>query len=313
MDLHIDTLKVKARNSDRWSGSRMPTLKEIDDTMRVEIENLLNSEKIWAFDAFGWVSADDVDPEFVGHAMWQTEPPIDIDPLIFNSRRHSDAEPPPRPEEWRQLLAVSGADFGGLMKAARMAIGLYLVQSRVSQEAQFPSDDFLDLHRTSSIIYLATASERMREFFVAAAFRLAQNHYVARGAAYRDQKRTWYTTPFMEALEHFTTGEFPELLGKLLPMAKQIQTLRGKRNLLIHELATAIGRRERELVKDETAPRAMATDFNYSRIKEAARLARVERDELRTRTTAELRDWYDLLARAINEAFIFEYRRRREI
>ncbi|MEW6450062.1 MAG: hypothetical protein AB1490_05400 [Pseudomonadota bacterium] len=288
----------------------MARLKEIDDALRVEIEKLLNAEKIWAFNAFGWVSAYDVDPEFVGHAIWQTEPPIDIDPFIFGVGQEPDAEPPPRPEEWRQLLAISGADFGGLMKAARMAIGLYLVQSQLSQEAQFPSEDFMDLHWTSSIIYLATASERLREFFVAAAFRQTQNLYAARGSAYRDQKRVWYTTPFFEAQTHFTTGGFPELLGKLLPMTTQIQALRNRRNLLIHELATAIGQREREVIKNQPTP--IATDFSYNQIKEAARLAKVERERQRSLATAELRDWYDLLMRASNEVFVFEYRRRRE-
>ena len=110
---------------------KLMILKEIDEALRIEIEKLLNNEKIWAFDTFGWVSAYDVDPEFVGHAMWQTEPPIDIGTLVFND----NAEPLPRPEEWRQLLAISGADFGGLMKAARMSIGLYLPMWSFSVEA----------------------------------------------------------------------------------------------------------------------------------------------------------------------------------
>lgn len=285
------------------------TLEDIDQALRSEIESRLNSEEIWAFGSFGWVSAEDVDPDFVGHAIWQTEPPIDIAPLIFE--RKPREKPVPRPEEWRQVLAISGSDFEGLMKAARMSIGLYLVQSQLNRETQFPSDDFLDLHWTGSIIYLATASERLREFLIAAAFRETQKQYVARGGAYRGQNRAWYSTAFLEAQEQFSATPSFDSLAKLLPMAQRIQVLRDRRNMLIHELATAIGRQSRHLIEEPNRP-ARDASVDFGQIKEAVETARLQRERQQISATAELRDWYDLLVRAINEAFIFEYHRRRE-
>ena len=101
--------------------------KEFSDAIRAEMETALNAAGVWHMHAMGWVDAETMDSESIGHAMWQTDPPADIDWSAFYERRATAEPPKPLPAEWLKLLAVSGADFEGLMKAARMSIGLFLI------------------------------------------------------------------------------------------------------------------------------------------------------------------------------------------
>jgi len=47
------------------------------DALRKKIEELLHSRGVFDVDAFGWLNENDVDPEFVGYAMWALSPPYD--------------------------------------------------------------------------------------------------------------------------------------------------------------------------------------------------------------------------------------------
>jgi len=46
---------------------------QLDEVLRSEAEDLLQEAGVFEFDSYGWLNADDADPEFVGHAMWQTD------------------------------------------------------------------------------------------------------------------------------------------------------------------------------------------------------------------------------------------------
>lgn len=283
------------------------TARQLDAALRAKIELLLSAAKVWNLHSYGWINAYDADPEFIGHAMWQTDPPFEHDHL-WGIRRRRNASPPPRPQptEKEELLSVSGADFDGLMDAARMSIGLFLLQVEAMREFQFHDDRFFDLHQMSAIIYLATASERIREFFVAAAFGVPQQAY--QEGAYGKSKRTKYTTPFLEAKEMLSEAspDLAEPLSKALPLAEQIVELRKTRNKLVHELATAIGRRERQMLQER--PQSPAVDDfkfeDFQKMKEAAKALHERRivDAMRP-----LADWYDLLARLSNEVFKIEH------
>jgi hypothetical protein len=168
---------------------------DLDDALRKEIEKLLNEAAVYNFGAYGWLDAYTADPEYIGHAMWQVEPSLDFD--SFNGDRQPQAAIP----DWQQWLAISGADLVGLMNAARMSIGLFLFQAKLSEGALF-NTEFYDLHQMSAIIYLATASERLREFFIAAAFRKSKKAY-NKGVQYKGQERGGYVIPFEEAKDSF--------------------------------------------------------------------------------------------------------------
>jgi hypothetical protein len=148
--------------------------KELDAAMRAAVEKLLIENRVWEFNAFGWQNAYDADPKFIGHAMWQVEPAIDF---TFNT---SNASYPSSTEQWKRQLSISGADFEGLMRAARNSIGLLLFQIEIRPHSFLPEEELFDLHRMSSLIYLATATDRLRLFFILVAFREIEKTYRSR-------------------------------------------------------------------------------------------------------------------------------------
>jgi hypothetical protein len=279
-------------------------IEQLENASRRRAEDLLNAAHVWKIGSYGWLNAADADPEFIGHAMWQTEPAISHD-YLWTAARNNAPKERPQPEDWKRVVAIAGADFEGLMDAARMSIGLFLLQEELMRERKFHDDSFLDLHRTSAVIYLAMASERLREFFIAAVFRKPQRGYDTDGK-YAGRKRSLFTTPFVEGKERLRTlPHLAENLLKLEAIAGEIRGLRKTRNALVHELATSIGLRERNLI-DDPPEAAEPSEIDFSKIKQAVKAAKVEREHGIVQLIEQLAGWNHLLARAANEIFIVE-------
>jgi hypothetical protein len=281
------------------------------ETLKAAVETLLRTTIIRKVTSFGWLDGETPDPDYVGYAMWHIQPAID-DPSVFvpqapspNVRNHS-------PTEWQKLLNVSATDFDGLMEAARLSIGLLMTQIEASKVNDFAEDDFLELHRMSSLVYLATASERLREFFIAAAFHKSRRKYDSK-SRYKDVWRKEYLTPFIEAGEIVTDTALLESAKRLSVIAEQLVLMRQDRNELVHAVATKIAIRERERL--ETPPikpdRTGFLNLDESRRKQASH--RAARDREHANIIAQMTEWYMLLVRGFNEAFIFENARRRTI
>src|SRR5690242_3469135 len=50
-----------------------------------EAEQCLDRASVYHVSAYGWLDADSVDPEYIGHAKWQLEPPFEPDfPALFD-------------------------------------------------------------------------------------------------------------------------------------------------------------------------------------------------------------------------------------
>ena len=165
-----------------------------------------------------------------------------------------------------------------------MSIGLFLMQAKLSRNNPFNEDDLLDLHWMSSVIYLSTASERIRALFIAAVFRLSATEY-ARGK-YIDKNRNWYTTPFIEAIDTLTnpSPELGEALAKGPTLAEEIRRLREQRNELIHELATAIGRRRRASLDQRPPSDELRSEIDFAALQNVIKeneAKRTSRDCLR--------------------------------
>jgi hypothetical protein len=61
---------------------------ELNEELWRDIEALL--PQIGIANSYGWQNADDADPEFIGHAMWQTNAPLDD---FFDAESDGDAGP----------------------------------------------------------------------------------------------------------------------------------------------------------------------------------------------------------------------------
>ncbi len=283
---------------------------KLNDVLRRQVEDLLHKSGIRQLNSYGWLNENDADPEFVGHAMWQVDQPLDDlleVSVLGRSRRSATAPVPP---EWQRLVALEGADFSGLMQAARMSIGLFLVQAKFLRAPPFDEDDLLDLHWLSSVLYLSTASDRIRSLFIAAVFRKSADSY--ENGSHNGNKRTWYTTPFIEARKTLPnpSSDLAEALAKAPTLATKIHCqLRTKRNELIHERATAIGRRQLALL-DRRSESAKPRNLDFASLQKAIKESEARHKQKLDETTKQLADWHELLVRTSNEVFIVEHYRR---
>jgi hypothetical protein len=278
---------------------------ELNEELRRDVEALLH--RVGIANSYGWQNADDADPEFIGHAMWQTDAPLDD---FFESE--SDSATRPDVPEWLKRIALEGTDFEGLVQAARMSIGLFLIQANLSQDNIFHSfnhGDLFDLHWMSSIIYLSTASDRIRSLFVAAAFRKTSDEYEK--GKYNGQGKSRYTTPFFEAKDCIASSSTIEqdALARLPDLAEEVHQLRKVRNGLVHELATSLALRRRSTLNQPPQPRRhRALDFaSLQKLREETEANHRRR---LSENTKQLGDWFDLLMRMGSDVFIVEHYRR---
>jgi hypothetical protein len=285
------------------------SLQTLDKALLRKTAQLLREEKIWKFDTFGWINANDPDPEFIGHAMWQTDEPSDVYLYHPVFGRGSNKTSPPEPEEWQKLSAVSGADFCGLMETALMTIGLLLFQAQLMRANMFHDDSLFDLHWMSANIYLSTASDRLRDLFITTVYQKSPKKYKSHGPD-NGKKTEQYSAPFKEANDPKNPPplyhDLAESFGQLPAMAAKIHLYREHRNEIIHEVATAIGRHERKMLNEETWKNQMTKDRSFSELEHAKDDAKAAHEKRISDTISDLRDWYFLLAKASNEVFIIE-------
>ena len=132
----------------------------LNDTLHAEAERLLTVAQIWKLGNFGWSNAYDADPDLIGHAQWQTDPPID-NPMNINARgtfKAAQLEPP----EWLKTIAIAGADFEGLMEAARMSMGRLLLSIDAAKGNDFINQNFGNCGCLSKLAALVLEIVKMR-------------------------------------------------------------------------------------------------------------------------------------------------------
>jgi hypothetical protein len=270
------------------------------------ITNLLHENQLYAIGAYGWSGPDDVDSETVGHAMWQTDGPTDA--LLESGMAHGRARTP-QVTKWQILCSIAGADFEGLMIAARLSIGHALYQIRTLGERLDAEDSLASVHLLSAAMTLGAASDRLRDLFIAAVFQKTSRAY-DRSTGPGATERRLFDTPFREAR---TLGKdlpkFEDALPKLERLAMDNLPFRTARNKLVHELATELGRQRQAAIRNLNDARADSsaweklTDADFKAMKVQA-----EADD--ARKIAEALDppmaWYRLLVETANEVFIVE-------
>lgn len=275
----------------------------MDSELEKKVEGLLTQAKVWRLSSYGWLNANDVDPEFIGHAMWQTDPPIGDERYFWSQFGDKDTAPPPTPSERQKLAAVTGADFEGLIAWARLSIGMLLVEIDNTRGKDFSDDTLLELHQTSATIYLSMASDRLRDFFIIAAFGHSFDAYKIERKRQGKKGRVPYTEAFQLALGQNGTQPEIDTFQKAATLADDVRELRDRRNEIIHELATEAAKRERS---SQEELREVDLLMDFSSVEKAAAAAREARQTRLTAIVCELTRWYELLVRLSNEIFIIE-------
>jgi len=131
------------------------------DVLRKTTDELLRSRGVFDVDAFGWLNEDDVDPEFVGYAMWMLSPPYDYD----DEGWQNDTPPNKAPTEAEQQLMQLGHDFFGLMKTARYFIGHALLYQPTVHPLRIEATEF-DFNEFAALVALTAAADRLSDFII---------------------------------------------------------------------------------------------------------------------------------------------------
>jgi hypothetical protein len=278
---------------------------KMEEYLRAKLTTCLQAAGILEYNSYAWSDPDTPDPDYVGHAMWQVHPAYEA-PFSFFDRESAT----PRPTERQVALMRSSADFEGLMRTARLSIGLFLFHSSLHERLLFSDDSFYDLHWMSSVIYLSTASERIRDFFIRAVFDTPTTAY-AKGKFSGISRRN-FTTPFIEAAEKYKEADDWYSFDILRKLAGELWLLKEERDAIVHEVATSIGRRE-TLILNQCSEKVdgIADDFTFKEMRQ--RHAEIEKEHSKkievARTFLAVR--YNQLISASNEAFKIEHNLRR--
>jgi hypothetical protein len=289
------------------SESRIPFLPEAFER---EVESALSEASVYDVGSYGWLNENDVDPEFVGHAMWQIDQPsVDHNALFGETpvRR--------RPQEVEKEILTAGEDFCGLMQISRLSIGLTLLWQRQAHENLWNETSFFWLHHTDAFLKLAIASDRLRDLLIVACSGAAPKVY--RKQASRNRK---YITPYQNARELLAergldTQRLVEPLAALPGLAGELFTYIGRRNTIVHEVATRMARFMRDSLTELQRRYDHEQEHGFSARSPTewlptVKVANAREDELRLeidRATDELREWYSLLIRTSNCVFQVEY------
>lgn len=133
------------------------------DALRKKTEELLHSHGVFDVDAVGWLNNNDVDPEFVGYAMWTLDSPYNNPGPCHGSW---DDPPPDRaPTEVEQRLMELGHDFFGLMKTARHFIGHALLLQPAVRPLRIQPTEF-DFNEFAALTALTAAADRLSDFII---------------------------------------------------------------------------------------------------------------------------------------------------
>ncbi|MEN8142447.1 MAG: hypothetical protein ABFQ82_02485 [Thermodesulfobacteriota bacterium] len=195
-----------------------------------ELRTFLNDKGIYEINQYGWLIDDSPDPEYLGLAMWQAEPP--------DRRSAPTIGPGPqgKPKSAIDLAKVfaAGREFEALMQTARQSIGFAFLYHETAE----PLTDNLNFcfrhHYSDTVMKLNRATECLREMFINAfAYHLKRSYQKdlsAQSGASRDAHNR-FCQPFLEAKAKLaeTPDYYEEVLDcfkELLPLIEQASFFR---------------------------------------------------------------------------------------
>jgi hypothetical protein len=282
------------------------------ESLERAVLDALESRKVYDIGSYGWSGPDEMDPDYIGHAMWQTDPPnIDFEALQGASpvRR--------RPDVIEKEVLTLGEDFYGLMQASRLSIGHMLLWTPSVLKSIVSECSFFWAHYIDVYVKLAMASERLRDLLIVACTS-------GLPAAYENgpSRTRKYVSPFKDAGKLLSnraieTVSVNDSLRALPGLAARIYPFIGKRNAIVHDVATELA----AVVSDSV--RRLQTQFDEEqrngfapRRFDAAALSEAVASDADRRQNIEglvkdVVDWHRLLIDASNHVFRIEHCSRR--
>lgn len=245
-----------------------------------ELRLFLNAEEIYDINQYGWLQDDRPDPEYMGFAMWQMEPP---------SARHkiSNISGKPRPLSKKNSATIfkTGLAFKELMQSARHSIGLtYLYRNDYDNPCYC-----FNYHFSDAAMKLTLATDNLRKLFIDV-FRVLPDLDIK-------GKNRSFCRPFQQTRDKLAENcdcyeELLACIDTLLPLVELISAHR-KAGLTYHseQLST-------------TNNISLITDNKETR----TRKLKEQKSGLDGDTvTRGISDWYKLLIKTSNQVFMTEY------
>jgi hypothetical protein len=271
----------------------------VPSALKRKVEVALNEASIYEINSYGWISENDPDPEFIGHAMWQVDqPPLDHSALFGEAPVHR------RPKDIEKELLVCGEDFSGLMEMARLSIGLALIWKSQAQENPINESSFFWLHHTDSFLKLAMASDRLRDLLII--------------ACTGTRARRYDEAAVLISRRGISGQHLDQPLSTLPVIARDLAKFRDRRNVIVHEVATRMAKfvgeaatRLQKRFDQEQTKLSFPTKANASERLSRAKRRKAEIESEIECATEDLKDWYRLLIQASNSVFQVEYWTRR--
>src|ERR1035441_8690499 len=192
-----------------------------------DAQTLLREQSIYPILDYGWADDNLPSSRYTGLAMWLIDRPFELDFHFWG--RDAPVEPTAR----EKALLLLGEDFVGTMDLARNALGLclYCHANRKPDEI-LEDDEYFWEQRTTATVWLSTASDRIRDYFVIARFQITVSELINQDRAFKR---------FSHAFEIRDPRSGPyanDVLEKLKPLAERLADARQTRNKIIHEIAS---------------------------------------------------------------------------
>jgi len=281
---------------------------ELAEYLDSKITSLLQVHGIYDIGNYGWISEDTMDPESLGHAMWQTSPPLETDWEFLLG----NGPPKHRPTKIEELLIVAGHDFEGLMKASRLSIGLTLFYQSVAEKHPLSENQYFWLHNADAIFHLNMASDRAREYFVLSFFNESVKVFNNRGG-----KHSWYVYPFTKLVGYYESMPVGDLvksaIAPLPNIANRIFKYRERRNFIVHDIATKLGetnnnfiRKQQQAYDTAESPKTQILP-TFEEVKRLRHEVECNHREELDKASTLIKDWYVLLVMLSNKIFEAEY------
>lgn len=177
-----------------------------------ELRNILNGLELYEISQYGWLCDGERDPEYLGHAVWQDNPPE------------------------LQKLALLGSEFSNLMRSSLHSLGLAFLYHDPAETIINDHGDGFSCYFTDTVNKLNLATDRVREFLVTAFARQAPWGTKSWPAGKMLRGEGFYNNfrhPFKqikEEVEAWTdvNNQLNECLTKLQPLADKIARYRAK-------------------------------------------------------------------------------------
>jgi hypothetical protein len=269
--------------------SREKLVEYLDEELRI----FLNAQEIYEINQYGWLADDRPDPEYLGLAMWQTDPPgshniIACIPRITGGLATS-------PTDLGRIFKT-GREFEELMKSSRHSIGLAYLYHK-------DSDDLghcYSYHLSDAATKLSRATDRLMAFFSDAASAVSGldiNNQSSSTPGSRPEQHHLYCRQFKQVRDHLSKSpnDYAELLDcieELIPLIEQTSFYQRQGQDRNNDFLGA----ENQF---SIAPETIAEEPGFTALSDQYLAGEKQSNSMS--------EWYKLLIKTSNQIFLAEY------